>query len=136
MSSPATKTINDLVIWEEELDPDNVTAAETYLSIAHGDVEANLLIRQLMAVHHTNNGVLKTRRANDILRAARRDPLPDSDPGVYHARLKILERKPLAPVLVVAADKNVGLVDIADGYHRVSAVYNLDPFADVRGVFA
>jgi hypothetical protein len=34
----------------------------------------------------------------------------------------------LSPVLVLSADTGA---DIADGYHRVSLVYRIDPYAEV-----
>ena len=42
--------------------------------------------------------------------------------------IKVVEGKPLSPVLVVSGKKHA---DIADGYHRVSLVYRIDPYADV-----
>lgn len=51
-------------------------------------------------------------------------PLPLSDPGVLNDLKKVLGGENLSPILVAEAD-------IADGYHRVSLVYALDPFADV-----
>ena len=65
-----------------------------------------------------------TRRANDILRATRRDALPLSDPGVLRDLKKVLAGEQLSPILVAEGD-------IADGYHRVSLAYALDPYADV-----
>ena len=64
------------------------------------------------------------RRANDILRATQRDPLPLSDPGVLRDLQKVLAGEKLSPVLIAEGD-------IADGYHRVSLAYALDPYADV-----
>ena len=37
---------------------------------------------------------------------------------------KVLAGKKLSPILVAEAD-------IADGYHRLSLAYNLDPYGDV-----
>jgi hypothetical protein len=65
-----------------------------------------------------------TRRANDILRATGRVPLPLSDPGVLKDLKKVLSGAKLSPILV--ADR-----DIADGYHRLSLAYALDPYADI-----
>lgn len=64
------------------------------------------------------------RRANDILRACRLDALPLDDPGVERCLRKVLKGKRLSPVLVADGD-------IADGYHRVSLAYRLDPFTEV-----
>ena len=68
------------------------------------------------------------RRANDILRASGREPLPLNDPGVLHDLVKLALGKKLSPVLVVSFDDGA---EIADGYHRVSLSYALDPFAAV-----
>jgi hypothetical protein len=69
-------------------------------------------------------GPRRWRRANDILRATGRVPLPLSDPGVLKDLKKVLSGEKLSPILVAEAD-------IADGYHRLSLAYALDPYADV-----
>jgi hypothetical protein len=43
---------------------------------------------------------------------------------------KILDAKPLSPVLLVR-DRDNGKVIIADGYHRMCAVYGFDEDADI-----
>ena len=65
-----------------------------------------------------------TRRANDILRATQRVPLPLSDPGVLRDLKKVLAGEKLSPVLIAEGD-------IADGYHRVSLADALHPYAAV-----
>jgi hypothetical protein len=65
-----------------------------------------------------------TRRANDILRATGRAPLALNDPGVLKDLKKVLSGEELSPVLVAQGD-------IADGYHRISLAYALDPYATV-----
>ena len=93
-------------------------AASSYLSVRFGESRAQEVsdkLQKLPVIH---------RRANDILRATRRDPLPLSDPGVLKDLQKVLAGEKLSPVLVAEGD-------IADGYHRVSLAYALDPYADV-----
>ena len=51
-----------------------------------------------------------------------------TDPGVRRDLLKLLNGEKLSPVLV--CDRKAG-ADIADGYHRVSLAYNVDPFSMV-----
>jgi len=68
---------------------------------------------------------LTSRRANDILRATGLSPLELTDPGVRRDIVKLLSGEKLSPVLVVAQKAGT---DIADGYHRVSLAYNIDPF--------
>jgi hypothetical protein len=67
------------------------------------------------------------RRANDVLRACNREPLNLDDLGIRRDLVTIAQGKKLSPILVVY-DKDGG-PDIADGYHRVSLAYRLDPFA-------
>jgi len=66
---------------------------------------------------------------NDILRACRREPLPLNDPGVLRDLVKLASGEKLSPVLVMSFDEGA---DIADGYHRVSLAYALDPFAAIQ----
>jgi hypothetical protein len=49
-------------------------------------------------------------------------------PGVRRDLLNAVSGKRLSPVLVVSTGDGG---DIADGYHRVSLAYHLDPFGDV-----
>ena len=56
--------------------------------------------------------------------ATGRVPLPLSDPGVLKDLKKVLAGEKLSPVLLAEGD-------IADGYHRVSLAYALDPYAEV-----
>jgi hypothetical protein len=104
--------------WKKDVSPHDYAAASSYLSIRYGESRANEVSKQLQKV-----GVIQ-RRANDILRATRRDPAPLSDPGVLNDLKKVLAGERLSPVLLAEGD-------IADGYHRVSLAYALDPFATV-----
>jgi hypothetical protein len=104
--------------WRKDVADHDYAAASSYLSIRYGESRAQEMsdkLRKLPVI---------TRRANDILRAVRRDALPLSDPGVLRDLKKVLAGEKLSPVLI--ADD-----DIADGYHRVSLAYALDPFAAV-----
>jgi hypothetical protein len=104
--------------WAKDVAEHDYAAAAAYLSISFGqeyadDVAAKL--RKLPVV---------ARRANDILRAASRDPLPLTDPGVLKNLKKVLAGEKLSPILVAGSD-------VVDGYHRLSLAYALDPYADV-----
>ena len=114
--------IRPVFTWLKDVADHDFAAAEAYLSIRFEDVIVKQLVQSL------REAPLVTRRANDILRACNRDPLPMEDPGVLHNLLKIARGEPLSPILVV----NHGVSsDIADGYHRLSLIYQLDPFGDV-----
>jgi hypothetical protein len=104
--------------WSKDVANHDYAAASSYLSIRFGESQAQEVSEKLQKLP------VIQRRANDILRATRRDPLPLSDPGVLRDLQKVLAGEKLSPVLVAEGD-------IADGYHRVSLAYALDPYADV-----
>jgi hypothetical protein len=104
--------------WKKDVAQHDYAAASGYLSIRFGESRAREVSEKLQKLQ------VITRRANDILRATSRDPLPLSDPGVLKDLKKVLAGEKLSPVLVAEGD-------IADGYHRVSLAYALDPYADV-----
>ena len=111
-------TASEYLRWKPDVDPHDYDAASGYLSIRFGDSRAEEVatgLRKLPVI---------TRRANDILRATGRAPLPLSDPGVLKDLKKVLAGQKLSPILVAEAD-------IADGYHRLSLAYALDPYAVV-----
>jgi len=108
--------------WLDDVADHDFDAAEAYLSMRFDDD----VVHQL--VHNLRNAKITERRANDILRACGHDPLPITDAGVLHNLLKVARGEAMSPVLVVTHD---GESDIADGYHRVSLVYQLDPFGVV-----
>jgi hypothetical protein len=113
-----TAEVSKYLRWKAEVAEHDYAAASSYLSIRFGAVKAAKVAAEL------RNLPVITRRANDILRATGRTPLPLSDPGVLKDLKKVLSGEKLSPVLVAEAD-------IADGYHRVSLAYALDPYAVV-----
>ena len=104
--------------WRKDVAAHDYAAASSYLSIRFGETQAEKITAQL------RKRPIITRRANDIIRATGRIPLPLSDPGVLRDLKKVLSGQKLSPILVAQAD-------IADGHHRLSLVYALDPYADV-----
>ena len=108
--------------WASDVADHDYAAAEAYLSLKLGEDAV------AKAVQSLRKGALSTRRANDILRAARLTAAPLDDPGVMKDLIKAIEGERLSPVLVLSGKKRT---DIADGFHRVSLVYRLDPFAEV-----
>jgi hypothetical protein len=97
-------------------------AALAYLSLKLDKKQA------AAAVGRLRKAVVTRRRANDILRACNLVALPLDDAGVRRDLLNAVSGKRLSPVLVVSTGDGG---DIADGYHRVSLAYHLDPFGDV-----
>jgi|SRR5689334_1754244 hypothetical protein len=114
----STGDIVQYLQWKKDVADHDYAAASSYLSVRFGESRAQEVSEQLQKLPVIH------RRANDILRATRRDPLPLTDPGVLKDLQKVLAGERLSPVLVAEGD-------IADGYHRVSLAYALDPYADV-----
>ncbi len=108
--------------WADHVVDNDYAAAEAYLSLKlDGDAVAK-------AVKRLRNASVTSRRANDILRAAGLAAAPLDDPGVMKDLIKAIEGEPLSPVLVLSGKKGA---DIADGFHRVSLVYRIDPYAEI-----
>jgi hypothetical protein len=108
--------------WAAEVADHDYAAAQAYLSLKLGEEAV------AKAVQRLKKASLTTRRANDILRAAGLTAAPLDDPGVMKDLIKAIEGEQLSPVLVLSGKKGS---DIADGFHRVSLVYRLDPFAEI-----
>jgi len=110
---------NSPIAWLKDVAEHDYQAAYNYLSLKCDPKRAS------DSVDRMRKAKVTSRRANDILRATGLSPLPLIDPGVKRDLLKLLSGEKLSPVLVF--DQKPG-ADIADGYHRVSLAYNIDPF--------
>ncbi len=110
------------VRWLDDVADHDFDAAMAYLSLKLDEKQASAAVGRLRKAEITS------RRANDILRACSLVALPLDDPGVRRDLLNAVSGKRLSPVLVVSTEDGG---DIADGYHRVSLAYHLDPFGDV-----
>ena len=108
--------------WLDDVADHDYDAAEAYLSLKLNEEGVHKAVKKL------RKATLTVRRANDILRAAGLTAAPLDDPGVMKDLIKVIEGTHLSPVLVVSAE---GGADIADGYHRVSLVYRIDPYGEV-----
>ena len=108
--------------WAAAVAEHDYAAARAYLSLKLGEDAV------VKAVDRLRKATLTTRRANDILRAAGLTAAPLDDPGVMKDLIKAIEGERLSPILVIAGKKGA---DIADGFHRASLVYRIDPFAEI-----
>ncbi len=108
--------------WRADVAPHDYAAAQAYLSLKLDQQQGARVVARLRKAELTK------RRANDILRAAGLNPAPLEDPGVIKDLIKVIEGKRLSPVLFVCGSE---LTDIADGFHRVSLVYRVDPYGEI-----
>ncbi|MGZ5786095.1 MAG: hypothetical protein ACXWJM_09255 [Ramlibacter sp.] len=116
MSKPDT-TIT--VIWLDAPEDHDYPAAASYLTLLRPADATGELVRQLRAAPVTGF------KAKDIFRASGLSLLGVSNSHVEKDRQKIKEAKPLSPLLLVR-DPAQGRVIVADGYHRMCAVYSVD----------
>jgi hypothetical protein len=108
--------------WRDQVADHDYAAAEAYLSLKLTEADVSKTVARL------RKAKLTTRRANDILRAAGLTAAPLADPGVIKDLIKVIEGQELSPILVVSGKKGA---DIADGFHRVSLVYQIDPYGEI-----
>jgi hypothetical protein len=108
--------------WLDDVADHDYAAAEAYLSLKFDSEAVHKTVKRL------RKAALTTRRANDILRAAGMTAARLDDPGVMKDLIKVIEGTHLSPVLVVSSETGA---DIADGYHRISLAYRIDPYEEV-----
>ena len=111
-------------LWLEEVAEANYPAAESYLTLIYPPKKVARLIAKLrVAAPHEF-------KAKDVFRASGLSLLGISNERVIRDRKKIADGKPLSPILLVRDTAN-GKVVIADGYHRMCAVYSIDEGAGI-----
>lgn len=110
--------------WLDEPEEHDYPAAQSYLSLVRTPPEADRLVQ---ALRHAPVTLFK---AKDIFRASRLSLLGISNGHVERDRRKIEAGKPLSPLLLVR-DVQQAAVIVADGYHRLCAVYAVDEDATV-----
>lgn len=105
--------------WRHKLDEAEYTPARTYLTLLYGTKAAKLHVAQLKAAD------VEAFEAKDIFRATSLPLLADSDVHVKKDKARIRKEKRLCPILMVRDPEN-GRIVVADGYHRLCAVYSVD----------
>ena len=99
-------------------------AAESYLNLLYDDQAAASLVVKLQQAPVTSF------KAKDLFRASNLSLLGVSNSHVEKNRKKIMDGRPLSPLLLVR-DKANGKVIIADGYHRMCSVYGFNEDSDI-----
>ena len=105
--------------WNKRVDPDHYDAAESYLSLIYSLKKSRHFVAELRRAKQA------AFRAKDIFRASQLSRLGVSNLRVAKDRKKIREGTPLSPILLVRDERN-GKVVVADGYHRLCAVYEIN----------
>lgn len=107
------------VKWMDKPEDHNYPAAESYLSLLFDKDDVNQLISKL------DKADISEFKAKDIFRASKLSLLGISNSHVDKNIEKIENEKELSPILLVR-DSKTRTVIIADGYHRMCAVYHYD----------
>jgi hypothetical protein len=102
--------------WLAECEEQDYPAAASFLGLIYDDVTVKAKVGGLQ------RSPLSKFKAKDILRASGLKPLADDNEHVRKDLKKIKDGKEMSPMLLVRDPQN-GKVIVADGYHRVSAVY-------------
>lgn len=105
--------------WMKEPEDHNFPAALSYLSLIYTIDEAKKIVKKL------DNVKLSEFKAKDIFRASNLSLLGISNYHVEKNFTKIKNGEKLSPILLVRR-VDLGTVVVADGYHRLCAVYHFD----------
>lgn len=103
--------------WLSEPEAQDYPAALSYLSLLYNERTA------AACVHKLKRAPVFEFKAKDVFRAAGLPLLAVSNTHVQKDRQKILSGRALSPLLLIRDSAN-GKVIIADGYHRLCAVYS------------
>ena len=105
--------------WLSKPEEQDYPAALSFLSLLYDEQKAAACVSKL------KRASISGFKAKDIFRASGLSLLPVSDAHVCKDRQKIQSGRALSPLLLIRDLVN-GKVIIADGYHRLCAVYPYD----------
>jgi hypothetical protein len=105
--------------WRSEPEEQDYPAALSYLSLLYDIKKATAGVNRL------RRAAIAKFKAKDIFRASGLSLLGISNAHVERDRAKIRSGRALSPLLLIRDSIN-GRVIIADGYHRLCAVYSYD----------
>jgi hypothetical protein len=117
MSQQVSKKVK--IKWSKEPEEQDYPAALSYLSLLYDEKAAARRVKRL------KHAPVSEFKAKDIFRASGLSLLGISNSHVDKDRQKIRSGRALSPLLLVRDSAN-GKVIIADGYHRLCAVYSRD----------
>lgn len=119
------KSSSDGIKWLSKVEDHDYPAAESYLLLIYDKKQVKKFIAGLKGAKVTQF------KAKDIFRASGLSLLGVSNSHVEKDRRKIQNGKSLSPLLLVRDTAN-GRVVIADGYHRLCAIYGFDEDAWIQ----
>ena len=105
--------------WLPKVEEHDFAAAASYLGLIHPQAQCKTLVAALRATELTQF------KAKDIFRASGLSLLGISNSHVEKDRAQIAKGEGLSPILLVRDDRTRKVI-VADGYHRLCAVYQVD----------
>jgi disulfide oxidoreductase YuzD len=105
--------------WLPDVEEHDYPAAASYLSLIYPGKQAATIVARLRSASRMQF------KAKDIFRASGLSLLGVSNSHVTRDRKKIENKSALSPLLLVRDSENRRVI-IADGYHRLCAVYQFD----------
>jgi hypothetical protein len=116
--------VTQTIRWFAQPEEHNYPAARSYLRLIYDAPTTERLVRKLRAAPTSSF------KSRDIFRASQLPLLGLSNEHLMSDQRKIRKGKKLSPLLLVRDTAN-GKVVIADGYHRLCAVYTFDEDAEI-----
>ena len=113
------KTTKNQIKWLSEPEKQDYPSALSYLSLIFYVTDANLFVDNLKKT------TVVFYKAKDLFRASSLSLLGIGNKHIKKDIKKIKNEVSLSPLLLVRSSAN-GKVIIADGYHRLCAVYSMD----------
>jgi len=117
------KKIN--ITWLSDVEEHDYPAAESYLSLLYSKEK---VLEMMVGFKAT---AIVQFKAKDIFRASQLSLLGVSNSHVEKDREKIKKGKSLSPLLLLRDQQNGKLI-IADGYHRLCAIYEINEDAFIH----
>lgn len=113
------------ITWLDDVQEHDYPAAASYLRLIYDNKRVKAFVSKLRKAKITEF------KAKDVFRASQLSLLGVSNSHVDKDSQKIAAGKALSPLLLVR-DPDNGKVVIADGYHRMCAIYLVDEDAMIR----
>ena len=114
-----TEQLHSKINWLPQVEESDYPAAESYLGLLYKEEHVAELVSRL------RSAAVVEFKAKDIFRASQLSLLGISNSHVEKDSKKIRDGIALSPLLLVRDEQQSKLV-IADGYHRLCAIYGFD----------
>ncbi len=114
------------LVWKKKPESEDFEGALKLLLLIYPGAKARRLLRSFRKAKTVEHA------AKDLLRAANLPLLPRENPHVEEDLTRIHKGKGLPPVLLVRGDMTRGVpMVVADGYHRICAIWYYDESAPI-----